>query len=76
MIHTLYDVRPGVKVDNQSVQIDSSVLFLQRTALAQREDGDITSYFKCEMTSVPTSLFKNSFTRKIDIELGRTVKRN
>ena len=35
MIHTLDDVKPGVKVDNQSVQIDPSVLFLRCTALAQ-----------------------------------------
>ena len=75
MIHTLDDDKPGFKVDNQSVQIDSSVLFLQCTTLAQQEDGDITTYFKYEMTPVPTSLFKDSFMRKIDIRIGKNNKK-
>ncbi|MES9882369.1 MAG: hypothetical protein ABW185_15970 [Sedimenticola sp.] len=74
-IHTLDELKPGIKLDKKVVQIDSSVLFMRCTALAQREDDDITPYFAHEMTSTPTSLFKDNFMRKIDkSELARTIK--
>ena len=77
MIHTLNDLKPGVKVDKETIQIDPTVLFLRCTALAQPEDEDITGYFAHEMTAVPTSMFKDSFMRKIDkSELGRTIKKD
>lgn len=77
MIRTLNDVELGAKVDKQTVQTDVSLLFFRCTALAQREDEDITAYFAHEMTAIPTSLFKDSFMRKIDKSaLGRTIKKD
>ena len=77
MVHTLNELKPGVKVDKQTVQIDPSILFLRCTALAQRENEDITAYFANEMTAVPTSLFRDFFMRKVDkSELGREIKKN
>ena len=77
MVHTLNELKPGVKVDNQTVQIDSSILFLRCTALAQRENEDISAYVAHEMTAVPTSLFRDFFMRKVDkSELVREIKKN
>ena len=56
MGHTLNELKPSVKVDKKTVQIDPSILFLRCTALEQRENEDITAYFAHEMTAVPTSL--------------------
>ena len=59
------------------MQIDQSVLFLRCTAVAQRENEDITSYFAHEMTAVSTSLFTYLFMRNVDkSELGREIKKN
>ena len=77
MVHTLNELKPGVKVDKQTVQIDHSILFLRCTALAQREIEDITAYFAHVMMAVPTSLFRGFFMRKVDkSELGREIKKN
>ena len=55
-MHTwLNELKQGVKVDKQAVQIDHLIMFLCCTALAQRENDDITAYFAYEMTAVPTS---------------------
>ena len=76
-IHTLDDIRPGIKIDTQSVRIDPSVLFTRCTALAQREDEeDILPYFRHEMTAVPASLFKDFSMRKVDkSELARSIQK-
>ena len=37
MVHTLNELKPGVKVDKQTVQIDHSILFLRYTALEHNE---------------------------------------
>ena len=59
------------------MQIDPSILFLRCTALAQRDNEDITVYFAHGMTAVPTSLFRDFFLRKVDkSELGREIKKN
>ena len=59
------------------VQIDHYIMFLRCTALAQRENEDITSYFAHGMTAVPTFLFTHFFLRKVDkSELGREIKKN
>ena len=77
MVHTLNELKPGVKLDEQTVQIYPSILFLRCTALAQRENEDITAYVAHEMTAVPTSLFRDFFMRKVDkSELGREIKKN
>ena len=77
MVHTLNELKPGVKVDKQTVQIDHSILFLHCTALARRENEGTTAYFAHEMMAVPTSLFRDFFMRKVvKSELGREIKKN
>ena len=77
MVHTLNELKPGVKVDKQTVQIDPSMVFLRCSPLAQGENEDSTAYFAHEMTAFPTSLFRDFFTRKVDkSELGREIKKN
>ena len=76
-IHTLDDLRPGIKIDTQSVRIDPSVLLTRCTALAQREDEYILPYFLHEMTAVPASLFKDFSMRKVDkSELARSIQKD
>ena len=76
-IHTLDDLRPGIKIDTQIVRIDPSVLFTRCTALAQREDKDILPYFRHEMTAVAASLFKDFSMRKVDkSELARSIQKD
>ncbi len=59
------------------MQIDPAIMFLRCTALAQRDNEDITAYFAHGMTAVPTSLFRDFFLRKVDkSELGREIKNN
>ena len=59
------------------MQIDHYILLLPCTALAQRENEDITSYFAHEITAVPTSLFTHFFLTKVDkSELGREIMKN
>ena len=58
------------------VQIDHYILFLRCTALAQRDNEDITAYFAHGMTAIPTSLFRDFFLKKVDkSELGREIKK-
>ena len=63
MVHTLQwmnELKPGVKVEKETVHIGHSILFLYCSALAQRENEDITAYFAHEMIAVPTSPLENS----------------
>ena len=78
MVHTLSELKPGsMWIRQSSVQIDHYILFLHCTALAQRENEDITAYFAHGMTAIPTSLFRDFFLRKVDkSELGREIKKN
>ena len=78
MVHTLSELKPGSRwIRQSSVQIDHYIMFLRCTALAQRENEDITAYFAHGMTAIPTSLFRDFFLRKVDkSELGREIKKN
>ena len=38
MVHIMNELKPGVRVDKETVQIDHSVMFLRCTALEQREN--------------------------------------
>ena len=76
-IHTLDDIRPGIKIGTQIVRIDPSVLFTRCTALAQREDEDILPYFRYGKTAVPASLFTNFSMRNVDkSELAISIQKD
>ena len=82
MLHTLNELKPGVKVPGWISYCTDRPFdpVLRCTALAQRENEDITlttAYFAHEMMAVPTSLFRDFFVRKVDkSELGREIKKN
>ena len=75
MVHVVDELTPGVKLDKQTMR--AIIISLCCTALAQRENGDITANFAHELTAVPTSRFRDFFMRKLDkSELGREIKKN
>lgn len=63
-VRTLHDLQQGIQVNKKIIQIDPTILFMRCTAIAQREQEDITPFFAHEMTAVPTALFKDNFMRK------------
>ncbi len=50
-------------MEKQKIHIDSTILFSRLIATAEREE-DMKPYFNYELSSVPTSLFKDGFIRK------------
>ena len=62
-IKSLDSLYPGIQIDKQKVHIDPNHLFQRLIAIAQRET-DMAPYFEYELTSIPTSLFKDGFMRK------------
>ncbi len=62
-VRTLNHLTPGVRIGNQRVVIDPTLLFSRLIAIAQREEN-IEKYFEYELTVVPTSLFKENALRK------------
>ena len=59
------DKMSSVNVDDKSVAINPTLLFVRLAALAGREDN-IDKYFKYELTTYPMSLFKDGLMRKPD----------
>ena len=62
-IQSLDHLYPGLKVDKQKVHINPTLLFSRLIAIVQREE-DMVPYFNYELTTVPTSLFKDDRMRK------------
>ena len=62
-IKSLADLKPGIQVDQQKLNINPMILFSRLIAIAQREE-DMSPYFDYELTAFPTSLFKDNFMRK------------
>ena len=62
-IKSLDSLFPGVHIDKQKVRIDPNHLFQRLLLVAQREN-DMLPFFEYELTSIPTSLFKDCYMRK------------
>ena len=62
-IKPLADLKPGIQVDKQKLNINPTTLFSRLIAIVQREE-DMSPYFDYELTAFPTSLFKDNFMRK------------
>ena len=62
-IKPLADLKPGILVDKQKLNISPTILFSRLIAIVQREE-DMSLYFDYELTAFPTSLFKDNFMRK------------
>ena len=55
-----------IKLDNESVVVNPTMLFTRLVAIAQREREDIAEFFAFELTQEPMSLFKKGLMRKPD----------
>ena len=63
VVKTLASLKNVVKIRDQRVNIDPTLLFMRLVVIAERNDN-ILSYFKHELTAVPTSLFVDTMMRK------------
>ncbi|KAK6168833.1 hypothetical protein SNE40_020007 [Patella caerulea] len=59
-IRTLQDLLPGVRVGKKVIHVDPTTLFLRCVEVAKRLGSDFRAFFRYEMCSVPTSLFKDN----------------
>jgi hypothetical protein len=61
-IKPLSHLQPAIQVEKQKVHIDPTILFSRLIAIAEREEN-MKPYFDYELSSFPTSLFKDGFMR-------------
>lgn len=61
-VKTLASLQSSVQIVEEEVAIDPTTLFTRLIALVMREN-DVASYFEYELSSYPTSLFKNAVMR-------------
>ena len=72
-VRSLDHLYPGIKVDKKKVNINPTILFSRLIAIVQREE-DMAPYFDYELTTVPTSLFKDNTLRKtVKSELAKAL---
>ncbi len=62
-IKSLDRLYPGVQINKKKIHIDPNILFYRLIAILQREE-DMTPFFYYELTTTPTSLFKDNIMRK------------
>ncbi len=67
-------LQPGIQVEKKRVNIDPTILFSRLIAIVQREE-DMAPFFEHELTTTPTSLFKDYCLRKTDkAQLAKSIK--
>lgn len=64
-VRSLDHLLPGIQVDKKKVSISPTILFSRLIAIVQREE-DMAPFFEYELTTIPTSLFKDNAMRKTD----------
>ena len=75
-VKSLDHLYPAVQVDKQKVHINPTLLFSRLIAIVQREE-DMSPYFDYELTSMPTSIFKDYAMRKtVKSQLAKTLTSN
>ena len=73
-VRSLNHLHPGIQVDKKKVHINPTLLFSRLIAIAQREE-DMAQFFCYELTTIPTSLFKDNSLRKTDkAQLAKSLK--
>ena len=73
-IRTLEILKVGVQIGKEKVNVDPLLLFSRLLTLVEREE-DVKSYFRYELTSIPTSLFENGMMRKATkSNLAKSIK--
>ena len=72
-IKPLADLKPGIQVDQQKLNINPNILFSRLIAFVQREE-DTSPYFDHELTAFPASLFKDNFMHKsVKAQLAKSL---
>lgn len=64
-VKSLQHLQQKTKINNETVPIDPSLLFVRLVVLLERKE-DMDRYFDYELTPVPTSLFRDRFMRHPD----------
>ena len=73
-VKSLDHLYPGVQVDKKKISINPTILFSRLIAIVQREE-DMRSFFDYELTTIPTSLFKDNVMRKTNkAQLAKALK--
>ena len=62
-VRTLVSLKVGVRIENENVYVDPTLLFSRLLVLVEREEN-MMKYFSYELTPIPTSLFENGMMRK------------
>ena len=62
-VHTLIKLQKGISIRHQTVHLDNSHLFSRLIVLTEMSEN-VSVYFQDELTSIPTSLFKDYCMRK------------
>ena len=69
-------LQPKVKVNNETIQVNPTILFQRLIVLIERSE-DMIRYFEYELTPEPTELFKDGFMRKLNkASLGKALTKN
>jgi len=72
-IKPLADLKPGIQVDQQKLNINPIILFSRLITIVQREE-DMSPYFDYELTAFPTLLFKDNFMHKsVEAQLAKSL---
>ena len=75
-VYSLDHLLPGIQVDKKKIHINPTLLLSGLIAIVQREE-DMALFLCYELTTFPTSLFKNNALRKNDkSQLARNLKNN
>ena len=73
-VRTLDYLQLGIQVEKKKVTINPTLLFTRLIAVVQREE-DMFPFFRNELTSIRTSLFKDNYLRKTDkAQLSKALK--
>ena len=73
-VRSLDHLHPGIELDKKKVHVNPTQLFSRLIAIVQREE-DMVPFFNYELTTIPTSLFKDNGLRKTDkAQLARGLK--
>ena len=64
-VKSLDHLLPGIQVEKKKVSINPTLLFSRLIAIVQREE-DMAPFLEYELTTIPTSLFKDNAMRKTD----------
>jgi len=75
-VRPLEYLQPGIQIEKKKININPNLLFSRLIAVVQREE-DMAPFFNYELTTIPTSLFKDNYLRKTDkAQLSNALKKS